>query len=499
MRLIQRAIVMAFLAGVSSVMPSAAQDSKPATPSAPAVASAPTRLKVGSLDVAIAWRSRVESWGFFEGASGDSSYTFPHSLLRVSVGQTRPRVTWSVEASQVTLLGLPSEGVAPAPLGQLGLGGSYYASNGGDTTIARVFLKQGFVQFNRLGRSTLKIGRFEFFDGLDATVPDPVVARVVQGRVAHRLVSNFGFTAVQRSFDGAQWRLAKGPHTVNVLAMRPTRGVFQADGMKGLDVDLGYASYSYTSNGKKLGSALRVFGVGYMDHRTSVVKTDNRAAAVRAADHDQVSIGSVGGNYVARIATNHGPVDVLVWGVGQFGSWGTLTHRAAAMVGEVGWQPRVRFAPWVRGGYSYGSGDSSATDNTHGTFFQLTSTPRPYARLPFYNMMNNRDAYAIVTLRPSAKLTLVSEAHHLSLASASDLWYSGGGAYQPGTFGYAGRPSYGKTGLANVFDVSGDVTVSPHLSLTLHYGHASGSDVVKGTFTRNASGHLGFVETTVRF
>lgn len=499
MRLIHLIAVTALVAGVTPVARSAAQDAKPAAPPPPPAASAPKRLTVGPLDVGIAWRSRVESWGFFEGASGDSSYTFPHSQLRVSVGQTRPRVTWSAEVAQITLLALPEGGVAPAPLGQLGLGGSYYASNGGRTNVADVFLKQGYVQFNKLGASTLKLGRFEFFDGSEATVPDPVVARVVQTRITHRLVSNFGFTAVQRSFDGAQWRLANGPHTVNVLAMRPTQGVFQAAGMKGLDVDLGYASYSHTTNGKRSGGALRLFGIGYMDHRTAALKTDNRSAAVRAADHDEVSIGSVGGDYVARITTRSGPVDVLVWGVGQFGSWGTQTHRASALVGEVGWQPKLRFAPWVRGGYSYGSGDASATDAKHGTFFQLTPTPRPYARMPFYNMMNNRDAYAIVTLRPNPKLTLVSEAHHLSLASASDLWYSGGGAYQPGTFGFAGRPSNGKTGLATVFDLSADATVSPHLSVILHYGHAAGADVVKNIFTRNASGHLGFVETTVRF
>jgi hypothetical protein len=38
-------------------------------------------------------------------------------------------------------------------------------------------------------------------------------------------------------------------------------------------------------------------------------------------------------------------------------------------------------------------------DKTHGSFFQILPTPRPYARFPFYNMMNNEDFYGTVVLR----------------------------------------------------------------------------------------------------
>src|SRR5262249_57316716 len=104
-------------------------------------------------------------------------------------------------------------------------------------------------------------------------------------------------------------------------------------------------------------------------------------------------------------------------------SWGALTHRAAAFASEVGWQPRAgeRLGLWIRGGYDYGSGDASPTDGTHGTFFQVLPTPRLYARLPFFNMMNDGDAFAEVIVRPVPRVTVRGDVHSLSLADAHDL------------------------------------------------------------------------------
>ena len=127
------------------------------------------------------------------------------------------------------------------------------------------------------------------------------------------------------------------------------------------------------------------------------------------------------------------------------------------------------------------------------------TTPRQYARFPFYNMMNNRDLYGLVTLRPGPKVTLGSEVHRLWLASGSDLWYGGGGPFQESTFGFAGRPGYGKSPLASVWDLSADTALTRHLALNLYFGHAWGSDVIEGSFPNSANGSLGYVETVVRF
>jgi hypothetical protein len=460
----------------------------------------PQTVKLGSLDVSLNWRSRLENWDWFEGDTGHGNYTFGHSLLRVGLGQKRARVEWQVEASQVTVLGLPTDAVAPAPLGQLGLGATYYAANGNSENNANAFVKQAFVQLNELGPISLKIGRFEFFDGAEAVSTDPTVATLVQTRVAHRLISNFGFTAAQRTFDGARFAWNGRSNNVTVFAARPTRGIFQVDGMGEIDVQIYYGAFNRSITAHGAGS-LRIFGVGYVDARSTVLKADNRPVAQRTADQSDITIGTWGADVVHVFNTaKSGTFDVIGWGVVQTGTWGNLTQRAGAFVGEVGWQaPATTVKPWVSAGYSYGSGDGDPNDSRHGTFFQLLTTPRQYARFPFYNMMNNEDVYVTLNLRPAPKLALRSELHRLRLADAADLWYLGGGAFQQDTFGYTGRPSNGSQQLSTVWDISGEYQLTRVLSATLYYAHASGKGVITNIYMKDSDGQFAYVEMTVRF
>ena len=80
-----------------------------------------------------------------------------------------------------------------------------------------------------------------------------------------------------------------------------------------------------------------------------------------------------------------------------------LGHSANAAAVEGGYQlTKAPTAPWLRGGWFRSSGDNNATDATHNTFFQILPTPRVYARLPFYNLMNSTDEFVSSwTSRPS--------------------------------------------------------------------------------------------------
>jgi hypothetical protein len=150
-------------------------------------------------------------------------------------------------------------------------------------------------------------------------------------------------------------------------------------------------------------------------------------------------------------------------------------------------------------GYDYGSGDVNPADDKHGTFFQVLPTARIYARMPFFNLMNSVDAFGELILRPSNRVTLRTDVHALRLADEDDLWYSGGGAFQPGTFGYNSRPSNGHLGLATLSDVSGDVSLNAHVALGLYYAYARGQAVAQTIFRGNRSARFGFVEWQVRF
>jgi hypothetical protein len=473
-----------------------------ASPAVWGQSSAPAPFKIGDITVSGSLRTRVESWDWFSGAA-DNQYTFPGSILRLGLGQSKKAFDWQIEFALPFLLGLPDDAIAPGAQGQLGFGATYFAANSRNTNAAMLFAKQGYIRFKDLGGvagQSLKLGRMEFIDGTEVTPKDSTLAALKRDRIAHRLIGNFAFSDVGRSFDGVQYALNRSRLNLTLIGARPTRGVFQVDGWGELNVNLFYGALTGQIPGKSASGEWRVFGLGYSDYRDGVVKTDNRPTAIRAADTGHINIGTYGGHYLQTIGTPAGALDFLAWGALQNGSWGRLAQRSSAFAAEAGWQPPVAGAlrPWIRGGYDYGSGDGNPNDNTHGTFFQVLPTPRVYARFPFFNMMNNRDAFGEVILRPGKALTIRADIHSLRLANRNDLWYSGGGAFQPWTFGYTGRPSNGQLGLATLYDAGADYNVNNHAAIGAYYGRAMGKLVIQSIYPNGRNANYGYLELTFR-
>lgn len=471
------------------------------TPSPPADAGKSAPLTAGPFDISGSWRIRSESWDWFEDGSASSTYTFPHTILRLGIGQSRSGWDWQAEAAVPMLFALPDDASAPAPQGQLGLGATYFAVNKGRRNIARIFLKQGYVRFKDGERHSLRIGRFEFLDGSEVKPKDPTLATMEKTRITQRLIGNFGWSAVGRSYDGVQFTQNWRKNNFTFVAARVTQGVFQAEGLGEIDAGFLYGSYTVPISRKGGDAELRIFAIGYDDPRGTVLKTDNRPLAARRADNQDIVLGTFGADYLQVFNTaTAGKFDFLVWGVLQTGSWGLQSDRAGAVVGEFGWQPPVqRLAPWISAGYSYGSGDGNPNDNKHSTFSQLLPTPRVYARFPFYDMQNNKDLYASLNLHPHRQISLRTEAHSLGLAERNDLWYLGGGPFQPQTFGYVGRPSGGHSKLANVWDLSVDYKIRPRCGVTFYYAKSWGSDVIRQIYPNGTSGQFGYVEFNASF
>jgi hypothetical protein len=457
-------------------------------------------IKIGDAVVSSSLRSRMYSWDWF-GDAPNGEYTYGGSLFRFGLTESKKNLDWQVEFAVPALVNMPTSAVMPAPFGQLGLGGSYAAANSGATNSTSIFLKQGNFRIKGIGGiagQSIKAGRMEFLDGSEVTPAHGTLAALKRDRIAQRLLANFGWTDVQRSLDGAQYVLSMPKVNITALAARPTEGVFQVSGWDELKINVFYGALT-GQHGKYAATDWRVFALGYSDYRSGVVKTDNRAAAVRNLDGDSIDIGTYGGHILQIVPTATGPVDLLFWGALQNGSWGTQTHRAGAFAAETGWQPAVlkTIKPWIRAGYNFGSGDGNAADGTHSTFFQVLPTPRIYARTPFYNMMNSKDAFAELILRPK-RVTVRSDIHSLRLADATDLWYSGGGAFQAATFGYTGRPSNGQFTLGTLYDVSADVTLTPHVAVGGYFGYATGGLVTQAIYTGGNAVHLAFFELNLK-
>ena len=456
---------------------------------------------VGSVTISGSLRTRVESWDWF-GDSPAGEYTYPASLFRVRLAQPLKTVDWQIELAVPVLLGLPDDAVAPGAQGALGLGANYFAANDNQTDVARLFVKQAVVRFKQIAGvkgQSLRIGRFEFVDGTETVPKEATLAALKRDRIAHRLIGTFAFSHVGRSVDGAQYGLDRGAWNVTAIVARPTQGVFDADGWPDLDVNVFYGAVTRHIGSDARAGEWRLFGIGYGDYRRGdVVKVDNRPLPARRADTERIDIATVGGHYLQTWPVGQGTFDVLLWGAAQAGSWGTQSHRAAAYAMEAGWQPAVKFEPWFRGGWNFGSGDGDPADDRHATFFQLMPTPRVYARLPFFNMMNTSDAFAEIVLHPSKKATLRGDVHSIHLTTARDLWYQGGGAYQASTFGYAGRPSNGRTSLSTLADVSADVVMSSSVTVSAYFGQAAGQPVTDAIYGGGAC-RFGYLEFILRF
>jgi len=456
-------------------------------------------IKLGNVTFSGSIRERVETWDWFEPASGHNLYTYSGTVVRFGFSQVHDHYDWNLEFESPILLGLPTHAVNPAPLGQYGLGGSYYTANDNHSNAAFIFPKQAFIRIKGVHQS-LRMGRMEFNDGGEVTPKDRTVASLKADNISARLIGNFGYSDVMRSLDGVQYLYANGPWTFTGMSVIPTRGVFQVDGWGWVKTPVSYVALTRESNSAHLNAEWRVFGIYYNDDR-HVVKTDNRSAAAKAHDFGGINIGTYGGHFILVAPTSSGSFDLLAWGALQNGTWGELTQKSGAGTVEAGWQPKFgdRVRPWFRGGYYYSSGDGNPKDTTHGTFFAIIPTPRTYARFPFFNSMNLTDEFGEVMLRPGKILTIRSDVHSLSLSSKNDLWYSGGGAFQPSTFGFNGRPSNGASSLATLYDISGDFKMKHGFSVGLYFGYAVGGEVIKKIYPVDSNGALGFTELNYRF
>lgn len=438
-------------------------------------------------------RTRMDAWQWFAAPPYENSYAYVQTLQRIGMKQQLHRWDWELELAQPSVLDAPDDAVSPVTAqGQLGLGGTYYASSGNNSYPAAAFLKQGFVRLDGEGKS-LRVGRFEFFDGEETKPKDPTLAWLQANRTSNRLISNFGFTNAQRSLDGidGQWQL--GSWNLTAMGARSDQGVFNMNGNPELNVDVQYLAVTHP---EARGHVLwRAFAIGYHDGRTGVVKTDNRPLPVRTAEHTNIRVGTYGGNLTAAIPAGPGQFDFLFWGAVQNGQWGSQDHSAGAAAVEGGYRfGKQAQAPWLRGGWFRSTGDNNAADGTHNTFFQLLPTPRLYSRMPFYNQMNSTDEFVQVMEKPLSRLAFRSDLHWLQLTSGHDLWYTGGGAFDNKVFGFSAHPANGHTSLASVADISADWQTTKNININFYYSYAQGKSVVAAIYPSDRNMQFGYVE-----
>lgn len=460
-------------------------------------------LDGGKISLDFEEKVRVESWGTFDdGSKGkDADYTFTSSKMRLGAGFSSRLIDGYAQLHWAQLFGLPDD--AMFGTGQLyfsnnhPVGARSDAQNIGYAAISQAWLR---VRCPWDEAMSARLGRIDYDSGLEPnTLPkDATLKWLRQNRISQRLIGTFEWTAVGRSFDGLQLAYDQPGWNVTLTGMKPTPGGFylkrddvKENGYSAHDVDI-VAAVATLKDSMIHGLDSQAFYIYYNDNRGLIQDPE---------------IHNLGAHLLYTQDAGPGKMDLLFWGVYQFGDYARERHSAYAASFEGGYKFKAPWEPWLRAGYFYGSGDDNPKDNDHNTFFMMIPTVRVYAMTPFYTLMNTTDVFAQVILKPYSKVLVRSDLHRLWLTEKKDAWYLGSGITRPDTFGYVtktGHISKGDDDLGTLWDITctiNDIYSYQGLSLGLnfYYGHVWGGDVVRDNFPKDEDMNFFYVEASIKF
>ncbi len=434
---------------------------------------------------------RSESWSTFDNGTGDDSYTFFSSKMRLGFGFTSARVDGYAQLQYTQFLNLPDNAM-------FGTGQLYYGQNNGSENPGYAAISQAWLRLKcpRVQGASVRLGRFVYNSGLEVLPKDPTLKWLTKLRISQRLIGGFEWSRVGRAFDGLQVVYDQPLWNLTITAVHPTPGGFYLrrddptlDGYSVHDVDI-VAVAATLKDAYIPGFAAQVFYYYY---------NDNRGLS------QDPEIHTFGGHLLYTTALGPGKADFLFWGAYQTGVYAGDDHSAYGVALEAGYKfTEVMWQPWVRVGMWYGSGDDDPTDTDHETFFMMIPTLRIYAFTPWYNLMNTTYYFGQVIFKPYKKLVVRSDLTRLYLTEENDSWYLGSGITKPDLFGYPAKASGGDDDLGTMWDLSlffKDLYNynGAKLGLNLYYSHVWGGDVVKYNFPDDDSMDFFYAEAVITF
>jgi len=432
------------------------------------------------IDLALEHRYRYESW-----KSRSSTRDGIHGL------RSRLGVAWSWR--DTVRLFAQGQHVAVYSLAPdtSGAGAAYRANTpgGDDSHTDDLKIRQLYLDLRGM-ETLLRAGRQDIAMGGTVLYADPDWSYLKGNRLSQRLVGTVGWSNVERSYDGLSGRSdAIDGHHVHAFAAQPTTGVFDVPGAyeRQKDITFGGLEWTVKRDAWLANTELTAFGLVYEDGRPS-------SKGGRTGD---VEVYTLGASLLGVYPLGPGRLDVVLWGAFQSGDFSTTTaadpqavtldHLAGAGIVEAGYRlPEIFARPWLRVGVNVASGDGDPGDQDHETFFNLLPTNHPYYgyadQVAFQNIV---DTFVQLMLEPHSRIGIEITWHWFALASRDDEKYSGSGAYNQDTFGYAGVPSRGQRDVGHELDVVGTFSLHRHVQLKAGYAHLFGGDVLAGPETRD--------------
>lgn len=346
--------------------------------------------------------------------------TYDLYLLRFRAGLDLAWERWKLHGT------LQASGVANIPEnGAFAAGPTYFAANEGRQGVGVIGISELYGAYEHDGLK-LVLGRQPYVDGMEVLTGVAHLDAVKRRRLSDRLVGVSEWPNTARRFDGITGGYGGETTHVAVFGLRPLGGAFESydEALKEIDDVTVYGATVTGKHGQWIpGTEVRLFTVQYEDNRL-IAPPD-------------LSINTSGASFLIGNASSN----LLLWGALQTGEWGSDDQEAWAFLVDLGRRfDNAPGKPDIHLAWEQSSGDTDPDDTKHETFFNVLPTNHKfYGSMDYLAFQNLRDIYVEALFGVGPKLKVRTALHDFAMTEQTDIWYGGSGAYEEGSFGYAGR------------------------------------------------------------
>jgi len=352
----------------------------------------------------------------------------------------------------------------------------------------RIDLHQGYADIRNLFDYplTIRLGRQEIIWG------------------DHRLIGNFIWSNIGRTFDGARVMWDTDDIHAEAIGITVDEDGFDGTGLTS-DDDSDESIYGAMLGFKRLvpKGLLEFF---YIQKNN---QDDENNDAVQdgfdtLGDSDNVVVHNIGYQLQGKLGIDD-QIDYQTQGHYQIGDFGKEDHEAWAFFALAGYT--CKETPWTpRFGveYDYASGDDDPDDGDHETFENLYPTNHwkgNYGFMDRQSWQNIHDFRTNITVHPTKKLMVRLDYHYFILDEEADGWYGA-----PGSPALAvDRASYDDfdDDLAQEVDLTLKYQLYDNVSILAGYSYYKPEDWIEDAedagFTNAPDTHWMYLQTTVTF
>lgn len=274
-----------------------------------------------------------------------------------------------------------------------------------------------------------------------------------------RLIGAFEWNNIARTFDAAKLTYTSGKNFVDLFVssvVNIDRDGFNPSAFTDADLD-SYFTGLYAS-------------LDYLDFQTT--------------DLYALWLDQQGGTSFVTLGTRWksakdktGPWDYTAEAAFQLGEVRDLDLTAFAGTVTLGYTFDVAWKPRLSVGYSYGTGDSNATDGEIETFQNLYPTNHLYyGYMDTFSWQNISNPQVGIEVEPCTGLKLRVDYHMFWLADTGDAWYRANGVTQVRPITPSADSSAGSE-----LDITATYKVTKYLSLLAGYSHFFAGDYLEDT------------------